>query len=701
MLVPEEAITSRQNIGAKPLQNRGASTNSTNSNRKGQWNVRRKRILMSCAVSVGKGYIGSVSKALALVALVLLSLFLVSTGNNPAFSQAKETMASALASTSQAPQPRDLTFYMHNSTIAKDVNGVSTPYIFDTFQAFGGNDTVTKLQEVKQDWYLFPPLAGNLTVNGTMTLHAFASVSLVNSQITPTLTVSEINSTGDTNWSLSQNYGSVSWWADPHDLVLTMSDVHHTFSAGSTILVLLDIVSGSRIVTIWYNSSWVPTHLIIQSDDFAQVDSIAFLDYDGVPRVNFDPLAANTTIQIVVNVTDPLGGYDIQWVNLTIDRPGGGYELVNAPMTKTAGNPLSWISTYQLWWNYSGEPVGRYNATVSVLDNSGLYYFEEFFATDGFLSQLDAYFFIGGLPVYVNVKAIDSEGYVLPDATVVLKSGNVAVDSRATDAYGMANMTMAKGIYTFEITWQGILVASQAQNVTDNVTASDPLAISCQVYYPIFQAQDAAGASLAGASLLFIHPNSQKIGPYKTNESGFVELLQVPVGTYHLTATWRGVDVFQGNESVTSNGVISFKTAVYELTVTAKAGNGKVLAGVFISVVDSEGLVYDAGMTNSNGTVVLRLPAGDYTLKSQYITSYRGSYYDSGVRTMPLSLVNSTSVTVTITGFPISFTRTLDFMFALVYAITVAVLLIALYLVWRGKRRGGGTPQTPPSEQKT
>jgi len=657
-------------------------------------------IFMSYMIAFSKKNIWNIYNVIVLVALILLSIFLVSIGNNSALSQSKETVVSALANTPQAPQPRNLTFYMHNSTIAKDVNGVSTPYIFDTCQSFGKNNTVAKLQDVKQDWYLFPSLAGNLTVNGTITLHVFVSVSLVNSQITPTLTISEINGTGSTTWSLQMNYGSISWWADPHDLVLTMSDVHHTFLAGSTILIVLEIVSGSRIVTIWYNSSWVPTHLIIQSDDFAEVNSIAFLDHIGQPRVNFDPLVPNNTIQIVVNVTDPLGGYDIRWVNLTIDRPGGGYELVSAPMTKIAGNPFSWVSIYQLWWNYSGKPVGRYNVTVSVLDNSGFYYFEEFLSTNGFLSQMDSYFFIGGLPVYVNVKAIDSKDYVLSHATIVLKSGNVAVDSRTTDAYGMANMTMAKGIYTFEVIWQDVLVASQVQNVTDNITASNPLSIGCKVYYPIFQAQDAAGTPLAGASLLFIVPNGQKIGPYKTNDSGIVELMQVPIGIYGLTASWRGVEVFHGNESVTSNDVISFMTAVYELTVTAKAENGELLAGVFISVVDSEGLVYDAGMTNSTGTVVLRLPAGNYTLKAQYITTYMGSYYDSGVRMIPMNLVNSTSMTVTITGFPISFTQTLYFMFALVYVITVAVLLIALCLVWRRKKEGRETSQASRPEQK-
>jgi len=99
-------------------------------------------------IAFSKKNIWNIYNVIVLVALILLSIFLVSIGNNSALSQSKETVVSALANTPQAPQPRNLTFYMHNSTIAKDVNGVSTPYIFDTCQSFGKNNTVAKLQDV-------------------------------------------------------------------------------------------------------------------------------------------------------------------------------------------------------------------------------------------------------------------------------------------------------------------------------------------------------------------------------------------------------------------------------------------------------------------------------------------------------------------------------------------------------------------------
>ncbi len=638
--------------------------------------------------------------ALVAVAIVLLALSSVSPGIAAVVHTAPAAVG-PLAAAAQAPTPRDLTFYMHNNTLAKDINGVSTPYVFDTLQKFGKNNTVAKVQEVKQDWYLFPTLAGNLTVNGTISLHAFVSVSLVGSQITPTLTVSEVNATGGTAWTASYSPGSVSWWATPHDLVLNMSGVHHTFASASTILVVLDIVAGVRIATIWYNASWVPTHLVVQSDDFARLGSIAFLDAAGVARQSFDPLAATKTITVVANVTDPLGGYDIAWVNLTLNRPGGTPVLTAVPMTKTAGTPLSYVSTFEYVWNYNNQPVGRYNATVSVLDNSGLYYFKEFFATGPYLAQMAAFFYIGGLPVYVNVIAVDSKSAALPGATIDLLSAGIAIDAVSSDSSGLTNFTMAKGTYTFQVVWEGVQVASIDYTASSNVSAANAVLITCQVYYPNFQAQDANGAALADASLIFVMPSGQEIGPYKTDSSGYVNLTQVPVGTYAIQASWRGVGVYSGSAAVTGNGVISFRTAVYELTVTVKAGNGQTLPGAFVSVVDSTGLVFDVGVTSADGSVVLRLPAGNYTVDYRYITTYQGSSYDSGLRATTVSLSNSQSVTVTLGDFPIPFTGTLAFDFGLAYAITVAALLVLFFLLWRRKKASRDPAAKPEPERKT
>lgn len=641
------------------------------------------------------------ARGLTALALILVAFALLTSGAlvAPHASGGGTTASANLAASAspQAPTPRDLTFYMHNNTIAKDVSGVSTPYIFDTLQKFGKNNTITNVFEAKQDWYLFPALAGNLIADGSISMHIYASVSGTSPSQNPTLTVSEIAANGTTLWSDSHAFGNLVAWNTPHDLILNLTGVHHTFLAGSTIHVVIDdLVATSRTVTLWYNASWVPSHVVIQSDSFAQVDSLAFLNYQGTPRVNFDPLAANKTITVRVNVTDPLGGYDIAWVNLTLVQPGGTSVLTMAAMTQTAGTPLSYVSTYELEFNYSGHPDGRYNATASVLDNSGMYYFAEFYATGPFLAQLASFFYVGGLPLYINVQAVDSKGDALVGAAITLLSGNVAEVTQSADANGATNLTLAIGVYDLRVVWQGIDVADQALNATANVSAASPVTITCAVYYPVFHAEDAQGVALADATLLFIHPNGQEIGPYRTDASGNLELSQVPVGTYGLTASWRGIAVFQGTEAVSSNAVITFETAVYELTVVAKAGNGQALPGAYVSVIDSSGLVFDSNITGADGSVVLRLPAGNYTIEARYITVDQGSLYDSGPRYQTIDVTGSTSATMTFGDFPLPLTSTLDFLFALVYAITVGALLVVLFLVLRRKK--GGKEPAPPTE---
>ena len=168
----------------------------------------------------------------------------------------------------QAPTPRDLTFYLHNNTLAKDVGGVSTPYLFDTLQKFGTNNTITNVFEAKQDWCLFPALAGDLTATGSISLHIYASVSGTSPSQNPPPAVSEIAGNGTTLWSDSHAFGNLAAWNQPHDLILNLTGVHHTFQTGSTILVVVDdLVATSRTVTLWYNATWVRSQLVIQSDD--------------------------------------------------------------------------------------------------------------------------------------------------------------------------------------------------------------------------------------------------------------------------------------------------------------------------------------------------------------------------------------------------------------------------------------------------
>ncbi len=636
--------------------------------------------------------------AFAFAVLVMASLFFAPAGVT-AVPRTSATSASVLATQAAAPQPRDLTFYMHNTSVGQPINGVSTAFTFDTLQRFGRNNTVSKIQSVRQDWRLYPVLAGPLILNGTIALHVFVSIDQAGAQITPTLDLSEVNASGATVWTNTLTAGAQTWWTTPHDLVVTTPALQHIFAAGSTIVVVATITSGVRVATIWYNASWVPTHVVIQSNDFARIHDVSFLDSTGAPRINFDPTAANTTIRIQANVTDPLGGYDIHWVNLSLAGPDGNAVLTDVPMTEISGTPISFSSVFQVVWNYSGQTTGRYNVTAGVVDQNGAYYFAQNYTTAGYLDSMDAIFYVGGLPEYVNVRAEDSESKALPDARIVLVSGGFAVDALSADTNGDANFTMALGTYTFQIWWEGVLVDSQAFSATTNVSAANPVVLNSAVYYPDFHAEDANGAALAGATVLIVHPNGTTIGPYKTNSTGDVLLSQAPKGSYGLEVSWRGVGVFTGTESVAANGVISLETAVYELRVTAKDGAGQVLPGAFVSVLDSTGLVYDAGITGSDGSVLLRLPGGNYTIESRYVTEQLGTLYDSGTQTQAVDLTASSTATITFAGLPIPFTGTLAFLFALAYAITVAALVIAFYLMLRRGKKSMSATETADKKE--
>ncbi len=599
------------------------------------------------------------------------------------------------AGASQAPVPRNITFYMHNTSIGKDINGVITPYIMGTTQNFGKNNTVTKVQDNRQDWYLYPVLSGNLTLNGSIIMHSYVSIDQSGSQMNPTLSVSEINPSGTQIWSWSNTFGGMTWWTTPHDLVLTSPKLNHIFSKGSTILVVLSITSGSRSTTIWYNASWVPTQIIFQCDDFARIDSVSFYDWRGLPKTNFDGTELNKTLRIEANVSDPLGGYDIHWVNVTLTAPDGSTIIDSAPMTQVTGSPISYLSVYERLWNYSGHSEGRYNVTITVLDNSGYYHFLQFFDTDGFLSVVDSWFFIGGLLVNVYVKIIDDMGAPLDGATVNFLRGSTIYASRISNSTGTVMVNIERGTYNLIAWWQQIEVASISHDFESNFTFVNPFVVSCNVYSPIFQSYDAESQILPGVKFVFIHPNGDKLGPYLTNETGSFVLNQVPVGIYELTASWRGVDVYHDFISVTASEVFTIITAVYELTVIVKSSDGNPIANVFISAENQKELVFDAGFTGPDGTINMFMPQGNYTINYRYITSVMGTLYDSGARSTT-AYVPSEPITIIIDDFPILLTSTLQFLFAVVYAITFAILLMLFYLLWRRKK--GGSPEENTSK---
>ncbi|MFQ6012354.1 MAG: hypothetical protein ACE5LS_01745 [Thermoplasmata archaeon] len=624
-----------------------------------------------------------VSKALPLLLLPLLVLSGIS-------------LVAITAPTAQATNGvvKDLTFLLHsvNATeTAKPIpGGGSTLTYFDTTLDFNDANVsvlVEGTQKVLQ-WFLVPALAGDFVVEG-LTLRIWSNSSTgASSNAQVTVEIYEVNATNSTLVH-SENVGSQTFPVTPTLMDWTANlAAPHGFSAGSSLELRMTVNPGA-LQGVWfhYDTPQVNSRVSLTGPDSLDVAAILMLDSSGNVSTRFDPDAANQTLSLQAQVTDPLGGYDIRWVNLTLTSPTGVVLLDNATMARLSGPPTSFESLFELTWNYTGQPLGLYEVRIWALDNNGYnhYFFFQQFAYDNYPDVAQAAFFIGGLPVFANVQVVDARSAVLVGARVDLLTAGFPIEQEVTDATGMVNLSMATGEYEFRVLWQGVMVASLMQDVQSNFTEAEPLTITTRVYYPVFQAEDSNGLPLAGASLLVVHPNGDKLGPFRTNEDGQVPLGQVPEGAYLVSAAWRGVAVFEGSMQVAGNGILAFRAAVHELTVAALDKDGQPLNGVFVTVRDSAGLVFDAGVTGADGTAVLLLPAGNYTVEAQYITSFMGSLYDSGMRSRQVELSGSTNVAVTFVDFPPALTGTFLFLFGLVYAASVIALLIGFLVLLRRK----------------
>ncbi len=411
---------------------------------------------------------------------------------------------------------KDMTFLLHsvNATeTAKSLpGGSSTLTYFDTTLQFNDVNVSILVQGTQKvlKWALSPALAGDFTVE-SFTLQIWSNSSTAaSSSAQVTLEVREINAT--TSALIHQvNLGSVSFAVTPE--LKTWSSAFaapYAFRAGSSIEIRM-IVTPGALQGIWahYDTAQFNSRVSFRGPDSLDVAGIVTLDADRNATANFDPLAADTTMYVQAQVTDPIGGYDIRWVNATIISASGTILVNNASMTKVSGTALSFESTYEFTWNYGGQPTGPYTVLVWALDNSGHnhYVFFQQFTYANYPDVGTAVFYIGGLPSYVWIQVVDSRGLPLEQAFVTLSSGGSPIDSGETDSRGMVNLTAFGGTYDLYVTWADVLVAQTSLPVTGNVSESDPFLVGAGVFYPAIRTVDDAGTTLSNAAVYLVYPN--------------------------------------------------------------------------------------------------------------------------------------------------------------------------------------------------
>ena len=594
--------------------------------------------------------------------------------------------------------PRDLVLYLHNATVGRTVNGVSTPYTMDTEPSFGAADNATAAQQVRQDWYVYPTLAADLPVNGSIRAHVYVDVSGATPNVNPTFEVWERDAAGAETLIAAKNLGNVPWWNTPHDLAMATDPVVHTFAVGSSIRIVLDLVAGMRTATIWWNASWVPSHLILPAEDFAQPTGLAFLDAAGSPRTTFDPMAADPRVTFEATVRDPLGGYDVAWVNLTVVALDGSVALDNASMAWSSGAPVDLFTTWRYAWTYAGLGPGTYRATVRVLDRSGHGYWLANFDVGPYGAALDGAFAIGDYPLSVHLRVADARDVPLEGASLDVRFGGGFVSTATTDAQGLADLRAFAGTYEVHVRWQGVEVAAPSLVFMGNVTATNAIPIAANVVYPSLAVEDADGVPLAAATVFLTHPNGTLLPPIASGPAGYVNLTQVPAGTWPARVAWRGVDVFAA-DLVLGDGPTVVAAEVYRLTVQVKDARGNALPGAFVSARDGSGLVFDADLTDRHGRVVLRLPAGTYTVRAAYRTANLGTTY-ADEKEIAVTVDASRTVDVTFLGLPITLTNTVVFQVSVVLGLFALALLSVTVRLWRKVKRLEDGQATPRDDEE-
>lgn len=577
-----------------------------------------------------------------------------------------------------------LFLYLHNNISTPYINGYETLFIINTTRQWSTAPATVKNQHILYHyWYLYPTLASDLTVNGTVSLGLWINATGTTPSGTPTITLYERYLNGTEAKVHSWTFGNLRLYNVPSYLNLTTTPLTQTFSKGSSIRLYFEIVVGtSTFAQLWFDTATFDSRLIIESENYMRISSIRTYDVNGNETNVFSALWNETQRKVVINtnITGPLGGYDAYQVNITLINPALDAVIENQTMTKVSGTLFTYSNVYEFNWTYPSDVVlGNYTIIITAVDNSGFSYYS---GASGVLGSYGNYveraygsFFIG-TPYVVDIKTVDSHGKILRDAYVSALSQQVVVDHGHTNATGWWTATLYSGSYNITVHWQGTLAARSPITVVEPANFT----ITCDVYDPSFSVVDDVGDPLSKATVYILFPNDTvNLLPICTEENGFLNFSQMPAGNYTFTIMWKDAVVQKTSMLVSSDGPYMIETQVYHLTVEVLGGDGSSVHGAYVWAYTEGGIPYHFGLTDQSGKVVFKLPIGTYRLEAYYSTAYLLTHVTANATKTSVTVDSSTSETLTLNGFPPPIWTTITFWLVLI--VVISVTLVVVYLL--------------------
>jgi len=460
-----------------------------------------------------------------------------------------------LVKSAYASVAKPMEFYFHHCDIPVTVAGLQTKYVMNTTRSFRfstqkeayGNSFYKPigLPKIVVNFYLYPNLAGPVTLNGMWQVFIWANSSAYK-PVGFVLDFKEITVGGVTLWDSGQINPTVTStigaYVDvPVNNYNLSAPITHTFSTGTTLLFEVEVNAGSSAETrIWYDSPMYPSKAIVPAEDYARPISIKTYAVDNSETTLFHYNWSESQRKVIVraNVTDPFGGYDIYKVNTTIIDPAGHPVLENAEMIRVSDGQwtVNYAHIFEANWSYpTNAELGNYTVTVSVIDNNGYYHNNDTGSFHPFIEEETHLFTIGIIMYYAPAFLITDDGNdPLPNAQVYITWMNGTKDAipRYTTDEGFINLTnIPAGNYGFMVLWKDVVV----QQTTLHVDSDGPYAIRTQVYQLTVQAFGNNEMPIHGAYVIIYTQSGVGYGLDITDATGKA-FFKLPSGTYRIDA---------------------------------------------------------------------------------------------------------------------------------------------------------------------
>ena len=476
---------------------------------------------------------------------------------------------------------KPMEFYFHYVDTPVAAGGTETKYVMNTARQFefssqqeAYENALYKpigLPKIVVDFYLNPNLAGPVTLDGNWQVFIWAN-STAYKPAGFMVNFREVTAGGNVLWDsgsispeVTSNIGS--YLDVPISNFNLSTPLTHRFSAGSTLLVEVEVNAGSSAETrIWYDSALYPSKAILPAKDYARSASINTYNVDNQETTLFYYNWSQSQRQVVVrsNVTDPFGGYDVYRVTMTILDPTGTAVRDNVVMSRVSGGfgQSDYSQIFEASWSYPvSAVVGNYTVTVMVVDNNGNYQRSLTGSFSPFIEEETFVFNVGIVeyydPMFFVTDDIDDP---LPNAQVYLTWANGTKETypRYTSSNGFINLTdVPLGDYSLTILWKDRIV----KETVVHVNSSSIYPIRTQVYRLTMKVLDANGVPVYGSYVIAETLSGVGYGLDISNEAGIASF-RLPSGDYlvkahYTTDYWLTMVQTEGDTPVSVSESIS------------------------------------------------------------------------------------------------------------------------------------------------